>query len=526
MKESSDLYDLIHSLSKSEKRYISLSMREKSGKAHLNLFQAIEKQKVFKEGEINIILQKEKLILPLSTVKVYLHNYILKKLNGFYYESSTQNRLHQSLLEIDILIKRGLYSQAKKKLEKTKRICLKNERFEVALQCINSEKLLLNRNFYLGTTEQDLNNFLKQEKCLTKKIDNLNTYKLISGKLAAYEYRHGRDVRTRYQKEKIQGFLKHPLMRDQSKTLSDSAKYLYFSICANCYNLLNENQKALKSNKAIIELFESGNYTFNLNNYISTLSNNVFLLSNLKNYASAFEYIEKIRNRIDKSKTKVNLTEIRLFLIHSYVLELDLLINSARFEQALERIPAIELVLKESLHITGEQRLMIFYYNFSYIHFGLGNYKKALYYLNLILNQKIPDESMYENLYSISSILYLLAVYEIKKENSAKNLTKRISNLLAKRNLFFKSENIFLRFIRQKLFKKAEPDILIHGFHNLKEKMIYFQGNVYERNFTKNFDFISWIESKISKKPFIEVLKENHKSLDYPGGSSPFFRAI
>jgi len=112
VKATSDLYDLIHSLTMNEKIYVSHSLREKEGKNHLKLFKAIEKQKTFNEAELHEIFRKEKFVSRLAVLKQYLHEYILKKLNSFHYHNSMETTLHQFLLETDILINRKLYAQA------------------------------------------------------------------------------------------------------------------------------------------------------------------------------------------------------------------------------------------------------------------------------------------------------------------------------------------------------------------------------------------------------------------------------
>lgn len=55
MKPSVELFNLIKSLTKSEKRYFKLTSTLQSGeKNYLRLFEAIENQKVYDEEEINV----------------------------------------------------------------------------------------------------------------------------------------------------------------------------------------------------------------------------------------------------------------------------------------------------------------------------------------------------------------------------------------------------------------------------------------------------------------------------------------
>ena len=82
MKPSTELFNLIQSLSKSEKRFFKLSSSLQDGeKNYLKLFDAIEKQKSYDEKEIKLLFKAEKFIQHLPSEKNHLY-----KLMVFYYQ--------------------------------------------------------------------------------------------------------------------------------------------------------------------------------------------------------------------------------------------------------------------------------------------------------------------------------------------------------------------------------------------------------------------------------------------------------
>ena len=104
MKPSTELFHLIKSLSKSEKRYFKLSSALQSGdKNYLKLFEAIELQEEYNEDSIKEQFKAETFIKHLPSEKNHLYNLILKSLRGFYADNSAASILQEHLRNIELL---------------------------------------------------------------------------------------------------------------------------------------------------------------------------------------------------------------------------------------------------------------------------------------------------------------------------------------------------------------------------------------------------------------------------------------
>src|SRR5690606_38553536 len=104
MKPSNELFKLIKSLTKSEKRFFKLSSSLQSGdKNYLKLFDYIEKQEVYDEEEVKKYFKEERFIQHLPSEKNHLYKLILKSLRSFYSEQSVSSILKQELKNIEIL---------------------------------------------------------------------------------------------------------------------------------------------------------------------------------------------------------------------------------------------------------------------------------------------------------------------------------------------------------------------------------------------------------------------------------------
>ena len=85
MKKAPDLFHLIKSLNKSEKRYFKLSVSIQQGeKNYLRLFDVIDKQEIYNEKEIKTHFSGEVFIRQLDVTKNYLYKvlrpYLLRRM--------------------------------------------------------------------------------------------------------------------------------------------------------------------------------------------------------------------------------------------------------------------------------------------------------------------------------------------------------------------------------------------------------------------------------------------------------------
>ena len=123
MKPSAELFQLVKSLSKSEKRYFKLSSSLQSGeKNYMKLFDAIELQAEYDEGAIKDKFAGETFINHLPSEKNHLYSLILKSLRGFYADKSAAAILQEQLRNIELLVDRALYKECSKIIRKAKKM--------------------------------------------------------------------------------------------------------------------------------------------------------------------------------------------------------------------------------------------------------------------------------------------------------------------------------------------------------------------------------------------------------------------
>jgi hypothetical protein len=142
MSQKDDLYDLVRSLSPSEKRYFKLHADKHSSseyKRHYEkLFDALNNwpEQDYDEKEFKKRNRGKSFLKNLSAEKGYLYDLILKILRNYNSQNDPEIRLQEMIININLLINKGLKSQAYKLIEKAQKLADDTESFN-EMQILN-----------------------------------------------------------------------------------------------------------------------------------------------------------------------------------------------------------------------------------------------------------------------------------------------------------------------------------------------------------------------------------------------------
>src|ERR1044072_3299219 len=142
MNKKGNLFFLIKSLSKSEKRYFRLYAGS-AGANYLRLFDFIEKQKEPDDDAVKKQFKNEKFIRQLHVVKIYLSDLILESLRIYHRGHSSFSDVLDLLREVEILHGKELYDLALQKLAKAEQLAMRYERIALLLEVLAWKRKLL-----------------------------------------------------------------------------------------------------------------------------------------------------------------------------------------------------------------------------------------------------------------------------------------------------------------------------------------------------------------------------------------------
>ena len=163
-KAGQQLHDLIHSMSKAEKRHFKMSCGQalkSNDRSYLTLFDAIAKQTFYNEAKIKSQFSKFPFAQKLPQSNYFLSRQILKTLRNLNDSKNLQSLIYANLESIEDLYGRCLYEQAYNLLTKTKRLVSENELWKVLLDVLDWESKLYphigsaDSDWYLELDEQE-----------------------------------------------------------------------------------------------------------------------------------------------------------------------------------------------------------------------------------------------------------------------------------------------------------------------------------------------------------------------------------
>lgn len=511
------LFDLIKSLSKSEKRYFKLWTSRNGSKEdkYLQLFDAVEKQKIYDEHKM---LQSKKLsngvIKNFRFNKHYLYNLILRSLNSFHSESSVDAELKDMLHTVEVLNEKGLFEQCKKIVLKGKKISEKYENYLCHLNFLKWEINLMDSNSHLGITQAGLKKAYKQVFEVLKKHGDLNKYSMLITLSTIDGVKKGvaRNAKERKAIQNIQdmdlGNSKNEM--DETKLSYGEKEIIYFH--KHKLARLNEDVKmALYYLQCLEKLTETKPHRIKEHplRYISTLDN-LIACKRILNHYDIDETIKKFK----QIPLKYGIKSARIKNIIFYRacnLELNNYIHTGEFKKGLIVVNDILNQQKRShLKVNNKEREIVLYYNMALIFFGVEKYASANLYLNKIINDTTSD--LRSDIYSYARILQLITHYEMGNQELIDYMVRSTYRFLIKRKNLNKFENAILDFIKKKTPKinsKKEANIAFKGF---KEELLIVLKKPFEKKALDYFDFISWLDSKIENKKFAEIVSRSYNS--------------
>lgn len=173
MLKKDDLYELIQSLDKSEKRYFKvIHSGEKKNNKYVKLFDILEQTKQYDEKKIKLQLQDAYLQKHFAETKYYLYQQILKTLKEYRAENSVDTILLDRIQNIEILIQKALFEQAINELNKAKKMAMEYERFDFLLLILSYQNKIIVSTRLQGYNAIALENFWQEKTVAFKNFND------------------------------------------------------------------------------------------------------------------------------------------------------------------------------------------------------------------------------------------------------------------------------------------------------------------------------------------------------------------
>ncbi len=493
---SSFLYDLVHSLTKSEKRYIKVHAGS-GEKDYIQLLNALLLQKSFDEDQLIKDNRNANFINHLAVNKRYLYELILKSLTNFG-QKSLEDKIFEKINAANVLIEKGLFAAGYSELKKGKKIAEKYELFELQIMLNGIEKQMLSNRQFKAPKDQTIQQVFEVEMNSLDQLKNTNEYWYLAQQMAQFQMRFQK-IQNESQQRNLDEITQSPKFNSLNFATNFKSRIYYFQANATHLFIQGKVKEAYEMNRQFLDLLEANPHFLKMyaERYLATLNNMLIDSLIIGKYDILEEGINRLVQILERPEFKqIKNIKVRVFR-QRYLLLMNWSLSQGEYSKALEWIPAIEQGLLEFGNKIERHHRITFYYLSAYLLFQNSQFDEALKWNNLILND--PKEDVVKEIFYFARNLNLVIHYELQNFTLLDSLLSSTPKYLKSRRSIYATEKSLFKFLRKLLncVDKKEKQKLKVDFKN--EMEILYQKPSEKRVFNY-LDLRSWTGNEKSLK--------------------------
>ncbi len=505
---SDTLFQLIHSLEKSEKRHFKLYIKRSSTKEDLKIVQLFDALDKLNDYDEKSLLKK----LPgiekpqLSNLKTHLYKQILASLRLLKSAESIDLQLNEMFDYAHILYKKGLFQQSLRLLDRAKETAKANQKFNFLVQVLSLEKRIETLHI-THSMQMRAEQLSAESREVIGRIDMVARLSNLALLVYSWYIRNGH-ARNEKDEARIKEYLEEQLPANAWEQTGFYER-LYLYQVYNWYAFIRQDfLMYYRYSQKWLDLFDEQPLMIRVEtgHYIKALHNLLNAHFDLRNYRK----FEITLQQFEAFSMTDRVIENDNFRIQSFLYITTAKINQkfmlGTFKEGLLMVPEIEERLAEYDVFIDRHRILVLNYKIATLYFGSGDYATCIDYLQRIINDPVDMRS---DLQCYARVLHLMAHYELGNFDLMESLTKSVYRFMAKRERLTKVEEEMFRFLRTSF--STSRSSLKAEFEKFLVKIRKFEGNRYEARAFAYLDLVSWVESKVSQKPMSEIIGEKYR---------------
>ncbi len=505
---STHLFLLIKSLSKGEKRFFKRwSQLYASGRnnKYIRLFDAIDRQDANDEQKL---LKNHKDISygkQFPVLKNYLYGQLLKCMD--HYHQSSHSEVRSLLHKVEFLVDKGLYSSCEKILRKAK---LKAEQYNMphyALELFRpwEKTLIAQRNDVEG-----MKRLLQEEQKTTDQLLRSREYQTLENQMYVYYLQsHGKRVKSIVRQAKK--ILQHKLMKHPEKNNLFEDKINFHWIYYSFYQISRDIPNSYLRAKSMLQLFHQSpeKCPLHVSLYLRIINNFLMSCIQLRKHEEIPQCLSDMREikNLVRPNTETAKTYFFRYANHSVLYYLE----TGKYEAGRDAVEEIVTESKQYQKKLNDLERSALYVNLALFYWGLNDLHKCLDWINKIHSQ--VTVFVRDDLKLFLDVFFIIAHYEARHYELVLSLVRAARRQLKKKELSYQTESLMLQFF-PRIIKASSNEEKIALFTELKNQLIPLAKNPTEKQSFDYFDYLGWVESKIQKRSFAEIVREKAKYLE------------
>lgn len=488
MTPTTQLFELIHSLTKAEKRGFKLmcsSQGEAGSKIIVRLFDKLDEMKMYDEKLVKDFFKEEGFIKQLTSTKNYLYHLILRSLIRSSDNKSPERIIGSMIQVIPLLYQKKLFRQIVPLLKKIKKQAVEQELYLFLFESLSWEENIINHlPNYTGAMSR-FNEIKKEKEQALAKIENRSVYQNLRAQVFGLvkEERYGRSQQSYTKKEKsiLSIIANEPpvCLRSQCDMhYSLGILFFYKKIFSKSYQEFKTLLSLLDKNEFLKKDTSNYNYLYAAQNCLATAIH----------LALYDDFVQGLFLNL-KEEHKDHPANYLLLLR----LELAILVKSSRFDQAVSLIERNQHAIK---HLDTQEDLILADFLFGAVqaYFWKKDYTKTIRWINKITTFKqhvFPAE-----IYFMTRLIEILVHMELGNYSLALSFLGSLKRQLEKEDQKQFAEkaiiNSLLNYVQSNDHKKQ-----IQLVKNLQVTLHQPKMKKGAAKLQTNLNFENWLKSKM-----------------------------
>lgn len=507
MKKANQLYDLIQSLSKNEKRYFKICAAKHviGGKNnYVKLFDLIASQKEYDEKAVKLKFKNENFVKRLSAAKYDLYQLILRSLNEYHQGKSVKSTLREGLNSIQILMDKALYTHCMKLIQTNKNLAYKFDELQYLLEILEAERQVIRKLGSVAEMKEEIEAINDESILIQSKLHRIGEFVRISADVQKLINQFGKP-RNEEEYKKFEELTKNDSWEYPESKLTPKEAVHCFLAKSLYYFAIRENDISYKYSKKRVEIFEKFEEVITDHGiYLSALYNLEVTANSIKKYDESQVVRDKIKAFATKFPDKLTLNnQIQIF--KSLNNELIYYTDTAQFEEGIALVDELIKGLNQLKDKLGRSDEIILLYNITILYVYADKPHIAIKWLNKLMNHEAI--AFRTDIHAFSRILHLIIHFELGNFDVLPYYVRSTYRYLEKSERKFKVETAIVKFIRKKqpFLTDGDKEKAKFAFEELLQEINEIIQEPDEQGCLDYFNFVSWLEGKISGKSYKEV---------------------
>lgn len=491
---SSDLFDLIRSLTKTEKRYFRLyALRSIPGQnQYTKLFSLIDKQTVYDEKSLSQEFSGTKSTAHFAVLKKQLYENILESLHRFDEYSQPEQKIRKGIHYCSLLLKKGVFNQCKKQILKYKLHAYRLEKFEFVIELIEIEKRMIGKQQFTSVSYTQLEQLQSEQNECLRQLQISGDYWLKSNRI--FKMHFEKKVAPGRTNTELDELISENQFKHFDEATNFKSKLDYLQINALHAFVSNDVTKAYALNTKFLNLLDENEHLkiLHTDRYFSVLNNYLIDSLLLEKYKELKKGIAVLRSLPGKPEFRhINNLEANVFR-QSYLLELNYYVSSDNYKEALAIVQDVKYGLKKYGDKIAKPNIVTFRYLMAYILFCNGDFKSCLDEILWILKSK--DAEKITDIFRDARVLELLCHFELGNYLLVESLITSLQRSFTAEKITFETYRELLRYMKQSVQKLHKPDLGI-----LQKKLLQLSEKESEKPVFNNLNYLWWAQ-KLTKQ--------------------------